>query len=155
MIIHAAYPKLFTRQSVPQFTKLLEVQQKVMQMGIDSGLNPGQANSIASLLINGKETDTPIKWAQTIANLFGDVMFVCPIYDFANKLEQANTSTYLYLFDQRAKNVVWGDWMQVTHHDEVNFVMGVPLRYRQEYSADDIQISELMMRTWAHFAKTG
>ena len=154
-MLHAAYPTVYTRNSVPQYRTIKEVQKRVVEMGIDSGLNENQASSIATLLIRGKERDTPIKWAQTVADLFSDIMFVCPTYEFANKLETYNITQYLYLFSQRAKNVEWGEWMTVTHHDEVSFIMGYPLRYPHFYSHEDIDISLKMIKTWTHFAKTG
>lgn len=124
-------------------------------MGVDSGLNEAQASSIATLLIRGQPRDTPTKWAQTVADLFSDMMFVCPLQEFAVKLNSYNVRTFMYLFGQRAANVEWGEWMTVTHHDEVAFIMGYPLRYPQLYSEDDVAISRLMIRTWTHFAKTG
>lgn len=154
-MIHAAYPKLYTRTTVPQYTKLKQIHQKVIDMAIDAGLKEGQASSIANIFIRGKEVDTPVRWAQMVSDLFSDVMFVCPTYEFANKLTSLNVTTYLYLFAQQAKNSAWGEWMKVTHHDEVSFIMGYPLRYQHDYSRDDIDISYQMIKTWAGFAKTG
>lgn len=154
-MLHAAYPKVYTRTSVPPYTTIKEVQKRVVEMGTDSGLTETQASTIATLLIKGKERDTPTRWAQTVADLFSDIMFVCPTYEFANKLETYNVTRYLYLFSQRAKNVEWGEWMSVTHHDEVGFIMGYPLRYPHLYSQEDVDISSKMITTWSTFAKTG
>ena len=128
-MLHAAYPKVYTRYSVPQYHTIKQVQKRVIEMGMDSGLNENQATSIATLLIRGQPTDTPTKWAQTVADLFSDIMFVCPTYEFAHKLETYNITTYMYLFGHRAQNAEWGEWMTVTHHDEISFIMGYPLRY--------------------------
>jgi acetylcholinesterase/cholinesterase len=61
----------------------------------------------------------------------------------------------MYIFTQRAHNSVWGKWMGVTHHDELNFVFGVPLRYPNMFDGNDINLSKRIIKTWAHFAKTG
>ncbi|KAJ6215453.1 hypothetical protein RDWZM_009953 [Blomia tropicalis] len=155
LMLHAAYPKIYTRHTVPPYRTLKEVQKRVIEMGVDSGLNENQASTIATLLIRGKEVDTPLNWATVISNLFSDIMFICPTYEFANKLHQYNLTTYMYRFGQRASNSQWGEWMNVTHHDEIGFIMGYPLRYPRLSNYNDRLISEKMIKTWSHFAKTG
>lgn len=154
-MLHLSYPDVYTKHSVPPHSHIKEVQKVVINMGVESGLKESAASAMANILIKGNEIDTPIHWAQTVADLLSDVMFVCPTYQFIDKLLTLNTTAYLYLFAQRAANSEWGQWMQVTHHDEVNFVMGYPLRYPQIYSKNDVEISRLMIRTWTHFAQHG
>ncbi|KPM11186.1 acetylcholinesterase-like protein 7 [Sarcoptes scabiei] len=158
LMLHLSYPQFYLRDKVPQLTKLEDVRKKMIEMGKDSGLSEMAASTIANLFIKGKKTDSPKRWAQKVSDVFSDVMFVCPTYQFIDKLQSFHdgpNQIYLYLFGQRAKNSYWGDWMDVTHQDEMNFVMGYPLRYSHQYSDDDIKISKILMKTWAYFASTG
>lgn len=62
---------------------------------------------------------------------------------------------YLYLFDHRASNLAWPEWMGVIHGYEIEFVFGMPLDKRLNYTADEEKLSRRMMRYWANFARTG
>ncbi|KAH9511515.1 hypothetical protein DERF_009969 [Dermatophagoides farinae] len=160
LMLHLSYPKIYTRHDVPKHRHLQQVRQSVVTMGVDSGLKESTSTAMANLLIRGddhdqEENNNPIVWARKVADLFSDVMFVCPTYQFIDKLLSLNTTTYLYLFAQRSKNSKWGEWMQVTHHDEINFIMGHPLRYPLFYNDDDRNVSSVMIKTWTHFARTG
>ena len=43
----------------------------------------------------------------------------------------------------------------VMHADEINFVFGEPLDPKKGYNKEEIELSRLMMKYWANFAKTG
>lgn len=62
---------------------------------------------------------------------------------------------YLYLFDHRASNLVWPEWMGVMHGYEIEFVFGLPLEKRLNYTLEEERLSRRMMRYWANFARTG
>ncbi|KAL4631395.1 acetylcholinesterase-like [Arapaima gigas] len=62
---------------------------------------------------------------------------------------------YLYLFDHRASNLAWPEWMGVIHGYEIEFVFGLPLEKRLNYTAEEEKLSRRMMRYWANFARTG
>lgn len=62
---------------------------------------------------------------------------------------------YLYLFDHRASNLAWPEWMGVIHGYEIEFVFGLPLEKRLNYTADEEKLSRRMMKYWANFARTG
>ncbi|XP_023672163.1 acetylcholinesterase [Paramormyrops kingsleyae] len=62
---------------------------------------------------------------------------------------------YLYLFDHRASNLAWPEWMGVIHGYEIEFVFGLPLEKRLNYTAEEERLSRRMMRYWANFARTG
>lgn len=46
-------------------------------------------------------------------------------------------------------------WTGVMHADEINFVFGEPLDPIKKYTREEIELTRLMMRYWANFAKTG
>lgn len=64
-------------------------------------------------------------------------------------------AVYLYLFDHRASNLAWPEWMGVIHGYEIEFVFGLPLEKRLNYTVEEERLSRRMMRYWANFARTG
>lgn len=64
-------------------------------------------------------------------------------------------AVYLYLFDHQASNLAWPEWMGVIHGYEIEFVFGLPLDKRLNYTAEEEKLSRRMMRYWANFARTG
>ncbi len=155
LILHLSYPENYTRDTVPVMKTLEEAKNAITLMAVDGGFPETQAKSMASVLLKGNETDSPENWARKIGSVFGDIMFICPTVRFADKFSNLNKTVYMYIFTQRAHNSVWGKWMGVTHHDELNFVFGVPLRYPNMFDGNDINLSKRIIKTWAHFAKTG
>ncbi|XP_054163854.1 acetylcholinesterase-like [Oppia nitens] len=155
LILHLAYPKNYTRTTVPIINTLDEARNAIVMMAVDGGFPEMQAKSMAAVLLNGNETDTPENWARKIASVFGDIMFICPTLSFADKFSALNSTVYMYIFTHRAHNSVWGKWMGVTHHDELNYVFGVPLRYPNMFDGQDINFSKRLIKTWTQFAKTG
>lgn len=155
LILHLSYPENYTRNTVPVMKTLEEAKNAITLMAIDGGFPETQAKSMASVLLKGNETDSPENWARKIGSVFGDIMFVCPTVRFADKFSNLNKTVYMYVFTQRPHNSVWGKWMGVTHHDELNFVFGVPLRYPNLFDGNDINLSKRIIKTWAHFARTG
>ncbi|CAG2165402.1 unnamed protein product [Oppiella nova] len=149
LILHLSYPKNYTRTTVPTINTLEEARDTIIRMAVDGGFPETQAKSMASVLLNGNETDTPENWARKIGAVFGDIMFICPTARFADKFSALNSTVYM------PQSSVWGKWMGVTHHDELNFVFGVPLRYPNMFDGEDINFSKRLMKTWTHFARTG
>ncbi|XP_071780192.1 acetylcholinesterase isoform X3 [Centroberyx gerrardi] len=70
-------------------------------------------------------------------------------------VNQDEGGVYLYLFDHRASNLAWPEWMGVIHGYEIEFVFGLPLEKRLNYTADEEKLSRRMMKYWANFARTG
>lgn len=64
-------------------------------------------------------------------------------------------AVYLYLFDHRASNLAWPEWMGVIHGYEIEFVFGLPLEKGLNYTSEEDKLSRRMMRHWANFARTG
>uniref|UniRef100_A0A3Q3IDL9 Carboxylic ester hydrolase n=1 Tax=Monopterus albus TaxID=43700 RepID=A0A3Q3IDL9_MONAL len=62
---------------------------------------------------------------------------------------------YLYLFDHRASNLAWPEWMGVIHGYEIEFVFGLPLEKRLNYTLEEEKLSRRIMKYWANFARTG
>ncbi|KAG7233658.1 hypothetical protein INR49_006749 [Caranx melampygus] len=124
---------------------------------------------------------TPTGWMRThrvknrdaMDDIVGDHNVICPLAHFARSYAQhnalkANTdgagmvnnansqgAVFMYLFDHRASNLAWPEWMGVIHGYEIEFVFGLPLEKRLNYTQDEEKLSRRMMRYWANFARTG
>ncbi|CAB1351420.1 unnamed protein product [Coregonus sp. 'balchen'] len=111
-------------------------------------------------------------------DVVGDHNVICPLQHFARSYAQFHSNqganngqqagnagatkdgnsqggVYLYLFDHRASNLAWPEWMGVIHGYEIEFVFGMPLEKRLNYTAEEEKLSRRMMRYWANFARTG
>lgn len=108
-------------------------------------------------------------------DIVGDHNVICPVAHFIRSYAQHGAlkgnmgggnmgmvnsggnsqGLYLYLFDHRASNVAWPEWMGVIHGYEIEFVFGLPLEKRLNYTLEEERLSQLMMRYWANFARTG
>ncbi|KAM9425765.1 acetylcholinesterase [Pholidichthys leucotaenia] len=117
-----------------------------------------------------------IKNRDAMDDIVGDHNVICPLAHFAHSYAQHNAlkvnmggtsfgavnsgansqgGVYVYLFDHRASNLVWPEWMGVMHGYEIEFVFGLPLEKRLNYTMEEEKLSRRMMRYWANFARTG
>ncbi|XP_076011579.1 acetylcholinesterase [Genypterus blacodes] len=115
-----------------------------------------------------------MKNRDALDDIVGDHNVICPLAHFARAYAQHNAlkanmgggssvntggnsqgGIYLYLFDHRASNLPWPEWMGVIHGYEIEFVFGLPLEKRLNYTMDEEKLSRRIMRYWANFARTG
>lgn len=99
--------------------------------------------------------DKRAEFGRTIGSLITDIIFLCPSRSLAKTLAESGRNVYFYLYGHRASTSQYHDWIGVTHHDEVEFVFGRPLRMADVYSGHDIEMSQRLIKTWTHFARTG
>lgn len=88
-------------------------------------------------------------------DIIGDSGFVCPAVVLSEHLANYNVSVYHYLMTERPTNSGWHPWMGSTHLDEVQLVFGLPIKYPQNYTQQEIDFSWNLINTWTTFAKTG
>ncbi|XP_049597515.1 acetylcholinesterase [Syngnathus scovelli] len=101
-----------------------------------------------------------LKNRDALDDIVGDHNVICPLAFFARAFAQhnalkSNTGVYLYLFDHRASNLPWPEWMGVIHGYEIEFVFGLPLEKRLNYTHEEEKLSRRTMRYWANFARSG
>ncbi|KAJ8342266.1 hypothetical protein SKAU_G00321940 [Synaphobranchus kaupii] len=137
--------------------------------------------AVALLYTDWMDMDNPRKNRDAMDDIVGDHNVICPLQVFASYYAQSHTQAggargagpgggntggnsaggnsqggvYLYLFDHRASNLPWPEWMGVIHGYEIEFVFGLPLDKQLNYTAEEEQLSRRMMRYWANFARTG
>ncbi|XP_064009341.1 cholinesterase isoform X1 [Pogoniulus pusillus] len=88
-------------------------------------------------------------------DVVGDYNIICPVVDFATKFAQQGHKAFFYFFDHRSSKLPWPEWMGVMHGYEIEFVFGLPLERRVNYTKAEQALSRSMLRHWATFAKTG
>ncbi|XP_045921387.1 acetylcholinesterase [Micropterus dolomieu] len=117
-----------------------------------------------------------MKNREALDDIVGDHNVICPLAHFARSYAQNNAikanmggassgvmtsggnsqgGVFVYLFDHRASNLAWPEWMGVIHGYEIEFVFGLPLEKRLNYTREEEMLSRRMMRYWANFARTG
>ncbi|KAM4037645.1 acetylcholinesterase [Anomaloglossus baeobatrachus] len=119
-----------------------------------------QANDIALEAVVMQYTDwadehEPLKNREAMDQIVGDHNVICPMVHFAGKVSEFGNKVYAYYFDHRASNIAWPQWMGVPHGYEIEFVFGLPLEPKLNYTKQEAELSRRMMRYWANFARTG
>lgn len=66
-------------------------------------------------------------------------------------------AVYLYAFNHRTSGNKWPEWTGAAHGYEIDHVFGVPLqaKTRSQYREDERALSDIVIRYWTNFAKTG
>ena len=100
--------------------------------------------------------DDPAKKSELILDMFGDIFFGIPAVLMSRSLRDAGVSTYMYEFRYRPSFVsdkrpqmVEGD-----HGDEIFSVFGAPL-LKEGASEEETNLSKMVMKFWANFARNG
>ncbi|XP_062032000.1 liver carboxylesterase 1-like [Lepus europaeus] len=101
-------------------------------------------------------TDDPVKKKDLFLDLIGDVLFCVPSVIVARHHRDARAPTYMYEFQYHPS--FSSDMKPVTvmgdHGDELYSVFGIPL-FTEGVSEEEIQLSKMMMKFWANFARNG
>ncbi|CAG2116580.1 unnamed protein product, partial [Medioppia subpectinata] len=113
--------------------------------------------------LKGVNTSSPAALRAALTALFSDINFICPTYLFAKRFAQTVKESQrvyfyelLYRSDYYSKQIGCDlTTMGICHMSDLPFVFGLPLRYPNEYTPNDIIISKYMMKMWITFAKTG
>lgn len=101
------------------------------------------------------KTSAYFQFGRAMGTLVTDIIFVCPAKNLARILSSANRTVYYYVFNHRSSQSIYHEWMGSTHHDEVEFIFGRPLRLADVFTGADIEMSQRMIKAWSHFAHTG
>ncbi|XP_077204619.1 cholinesterase [Paroedura picta] len=102
-----------------------------------------------------EDEQNPFNYRDALDDVLGDYNFICPVVKFIKHFAEAGNSAFLYFFEHRSSKLPWPEWMGVPHGYEIEFVFGLPLERRVNYTRAEEILSRSMMRYWASFAKTG
>ncbi|XP_068810389.1 cholinesterase isoform X2 [Struthio camelus] len=97
----------------------------------------------------------PEHYRDAMDDVVGDYYIICPAIEFTKKFAQLGHNAFFYFFEHRSSKTPWPEWMGVMHGYEIEFVFGLPLERRVNYTKAEEILSRSMLRYWASFAKTG
>ncbi|NXK88245.1 CHLE Cholinesterase, partial [Formicarius rufipectus] len=97
----------------------------------------------------------PEHYRDAADDVVGDYNIICPVLEFSRKFAQLGNNVFFYFFEHRSSKLAWPEWMGVMHGYEIEFVFGLPLERKVNYTRAEEILSRSMMRHWATFAKTG
>eukprot|EP00064_Thunnus_orientalis_P007197 superscaffoldBa00000786_g7217 len=89
-----------------------------------------------------------VKNRDAMDDIVGDHNVICPLAHFARSYAQHNAL-------KANMGGAGSGWMGVIHGYEIEFVFGLPLEKRLNYTLEEEKLSRRMMRYWANFARTG
>ncbi|XP_062987529.1 cholinesterase [Elgaria multicarinata webbii] len=111
--------------------------------------------SIAFQYSDWEDEQNPFNYRDAMDDVIGDYYFICPTVEFTKYFAQAGNNAFLYFFEHRSSKLPWPEWMGVPHGYEIEFVFGLPLERRVNYTKAEETLSRSILKYWASFAKNG
>ncbi|XP_074046957.1 cholinesterase [Macrotis lagotis] len=97
----------------------------------------------------------PENFRDVMDDIIGDYNFICPALEVTQKFSELGNNAFFYHFEHRSSKNPWPEWMGVMHGYEIEFVFGLPLERRANYTKAEEILSRSIMKSWASFAKYG
>lgn len=94
-------------------------------------------------------------YREALDDIVGDYNIICPALEFTKMYSEMGNDAFLYYFEHRSSKLPWPEWMGVMHGYEIEFVFGLPLEKRVNYTNAEEVLSRSIMKSWANFAKYG
>ncbi|XP_022085510.1 acetylcholinesterase-like [Acanthaster planci] len=97
-------------------------------------------------------------YLQSLSQVIGDAMFVCPGVKTAKAFAKAGRKVYHYHMRHVPTTPMLGNkWTKATHGDDLIFVFGLPLipSANWSFTEDEARMSIRTIKYWANLAKTG
>ncbi|XP_014372976.1 cholinesterase isoform X1 [Alligator sinensis] len=102
-----------------------------------------------------EDEQKPEHYRDAMDDVVGDYSFICPVVEFTKKFVQLGNNAFLYFFEHQSSKLAWPKWMGAMHGYEIEFVFGLPLERRVNYTKAEEMLSRSILRYWTSFAKTG
>ncbi|KAM9039452.1 cholinesterase [Sarcophilus harrisii] len=134
------------------------ISQKQFQEGITEffpGVNELGVEAIQFHYTGWSDEQYPENFRDVMDDVVGDYNFICPILEFTKKFSELGNNAFFYFFEHRSSKTPWPEWMGVMHGYEIEFVFGLPLERRVNYTKAEEILSRSIMKNWASFAKYG
>jgi|SRR6218665_716915 len=95
-----------------------------------------------------------------LMELIGDGQQVAPLVDLARRHAVNTSRTYLYCFHHPTRFDTYPRWADGVHGDDLEYVFGAPLTsgidpFAAVYTTADKMLSEIVLKYWINFIKTG
>ncbi|XP_007946910.1 cholinesterase [Orycteropus afer afer] len=97
----------------------------------------------------------PEHYRKALQDVVGDYNIICPALEFTKMFSELENNAFFYYFEHRSSKLPWPEWMGVLHGYEIEFVFGLPLERRANYTRAEEILSRSIMKSWANFAKYG
>ncbi|XP_033067510.1 cholinesterase [Trachypithecus francoisi] len=97
----------------------------------------------------------PENYREALDDVVGDYNIICPALEFTKKFSEWGNNAFFYYFEHRSSKLPWPEWMGVMHGYEIEFVFGLPLERRVNYTKAEEILSRSIVKRWANFAKYG
>ncbi|KAJ8031714.1 Acetylcholinesterase [Holothuria leucospilota] len=115
---------------------------------------------LADLLevVYSNRIDSKGNFVDAFADALGEIGFTCSMIEFAKQVTIVGNKVYMYQLTQEPTRSLWNfSWADATHHEETQFVFGLPFRGHPFYvpSYEEIKLSFYVIRLWTNFAKSG
>ncbi|XP_054556702.1 cholinesterase isoform X2 [Talpa occidentalis] len=101
------------------------------------------------------EDERAENYREALDDIVGDYNIICPALEFTKMFSELGINAFVYSFEHRSSKLPWPEWMGVMHGYEIEFVFGLPLERRVNYTKAEEGLSRSIMRSWANFAKYG
>ncbi|XP_027731960.1 cholinesterase [Vombatus ursinus] len=134
------------------------ISQKEFQEGIREffpGVSELGVESIEFHYTGWSDNQIPDNFRDVMDDVIGDYNFICPALEFTKKVSELGNDAFFYYFEHRSSKTAWPEWMGVMHGYEIEFVFGLPLERRVNYTKAEEILSRAIMKNWASFAKYG
>jgi carboxylesterase type B len=158
-ILFMGVPELFSRLNPMNMTKtfatqLIRALSPNWWLGILTDL---EFSAIIEYYMKGIDEDDYVSVRQSLVDLIGDSLFICPSVYLAESLSQVSVCKVFYYHFTHIKQFDnhWGEWMGSPHFDDVQYVFGYPLRYPSKYSDKERELSLNLINSWTSFARNG
>ena len=155
LLIHSLYSNLFSHNSTPTLTTFQEYRQILLDLFVDRFHVP---RALIRTAIDDavKENMSQTELIKASYDLVANNVFVCPTLLFAEEMSSLYDSrVYGFVNNGRTSYNQLPDWFGTIHNEEVPMMFGFPTRYNEKFSKEEIQFSERMVKTIAHFVQTG
>lgn len=127
--------------------------------------------ALADAYFGPTQGENEVDALKKLSTVITDLSFECATDLFSEDATKHNVSVYRYLFHHRPSFSFWGDWITVTHNDDLPFMLGT-LRVDQKslkthgesFAAllkdlappdQELRFSEELIGTLAEFCRTG
>ncbi|XP_004646055.1 cholinesterase [Octodon degus] len=119
------------------------------------GVNEFGRESVLFYYVDWLDDQRPENYREALDDVVGDYNFICPALDFTKPFSDLGNHAFFYYFKHRSSKLPWPEWMGVMHGYEIEFVFGLPLERRANYTKAEEILSRTIMKDWANFAKYG
>ncbi|KAK8757120.1 hypothetical protein V5799_000177 [Amblyomma americanum] len=92
---------------------------------------------------------------QRAADFLGNHYFYCPTRFFCESHSAKGGKVYPFVFGHRSRMSPVPGWIWNTHMQDIPYVFGIPFLEEANYTDEDREFSEYMMKTVVSFAKSG